>query len=58
MREILDYTRCGNESGQCIKVVSKCDGILDCINGWDEEEERCTPALERERFVQTGSLDD
>ena len=53
---IVDYTRCGDGSGQCIKVVSKCDGIQDCVNGWDEAEELCTFAQERQRFVQSGKF--
>ena len=48
----LDYTRCGNESAQCITVVSLCDGLQDCVNGWDESAESCVPLTVRAHFTE------
>ena len=42
----VDFTRCGDESSQCIKVSDVCDNIMDCVNGWDEDVERCEDTTE------------
>ena len=40
---MIDYIRCGNESGQCIRARDKCDGVAaNCLNGWDESETTCS----------------
>ena len=48
----LDYTRCGNESAQCITVASLCDGLQDCVNGWDESAESCVPLTVRSHYTE------
>ena len=47
----LDYMRCGNESGQCIRKVDLCDQIFDCENEWDELETTCVRESFRQTFV-------
>ena len=39
--KISAYVRCGNESGQCIRVINRCNGVKDCVNGWDEDINTC-----------------
>lgn len=34
------YTRC-NGTGQCVYTRQLCDGVDDCLNGWDESMEAC-----------------
>ena len=51
-----DFRRCGNESAQCIKVTSTCDGINDCINLWDESLTTCYTEVEQLRFPTPGYL--
>ena len=53
---LLDYTRCGNESAQCIHSASLCNGVQDCVNGWDEDIFKCTTAFERERFIPLSKI--
>ena len=45
------YTRCGNDSGQCVRIVDRCNDITDCENGWDELESNCWTAKDRQLFV-------
>ena len=45
----IGFTRCGDESAQCIKVTSMCDGINDCLNEWDEALTTCF--TEREQLL-------
>ena len=51
-----DYIRCGGESGQCIRIMDKCNGIEDCQNGWDEDIDTCVSPAEQAFFVERGSL--
>ena len=37
----VGYMRCGDDSAQCISENSQCDGINDCLNGWDEQMSLC-----------------
>ena len=36
-----DFTRCGSNSGQCVRVTDVCDNIVDCVNEWDESSAIC-----------------
>ena len=49
-----DYIRCGGESGQCIRIMDKCNGIEDCQNGWDEDIDTCVSPAEQAFFVERG----
>ena len=44
------YRRCGDDSAQCIKVTSTCDGINDCVNEWDEALTTCYTEQEQLLF--------
>ena len=46
----LAYRRCGDDSAQCIKVTSTCDGINDCVNEWDEALTTCYTETEQLLF--------
>ena len=45
------YVRCGNESGQCIRSINRCNGVIDCTNGWDEEKTTCFSEKEQIFFT-------
>ena len=47
----IGFMRCGTESAQCISTLSFCDGINDCVNGWDETLDNCYSAEEQLRFA-------
>ena len=47
----IEHIRCGNDSGQCIRIIDRCNHVNDCSNGWDEEETLCYNELERTNFV-------
>ena len=49
---IIAYIRCGNESGQCIRVIDQCNGIKDCLNGRDEDLNTCFSVKEQSFFVE------
>ena len=46
-----EYIRCGNDSGQCLRVIDRCNNIVDCINGWDEDINTCYSETEQSFFV-------
>ena len=46
MCSVLGYVRCGSESGQCIRLVDMCNGMNDCLNGWDEKVSTCLSEME------------
>ena len=54
MSTFLDYMRCGSDSAQCISVHSQCDGVQDCVNGWDEEIDICVNTDEQAFFQSPG----
>ena len=55
----LGYTRCGDDSAQCISEDSQCNGVNDCLNGWDEQmslcltEDRITTRLVDRKFIDS-----
>ena len=51
---IIDFTRCGDESAQCIRISDKCDGVNDFVNEWDERKSTCVDPLTETFFVSTG----
>ena len=53
---ITDYTRCGNDSNQCVKIADICNFVVDCLNGWDETAEQCVSEVQRQMFVADGKL--
>ena len=53
---MLDFTRCGDDSAQCIKLSDKCDGVNDCANGWDESSEQCVDSAIQSFFVSDGMV--
>ena len=51
-----DYTRCGNDSNQCVKIADICNSVVDCRNGWDETAEQCVSEVQRQMFVTEGEI--
>ena len=51
---VVDFTRCGDESAQCIKISDKCDGVNDCVNEWDESISTCVDPSVESFFVSEG----
>lgn len=47
--------QCGENSKQCVSTLLLCDGIKDCGNGYDEEEDVCTPGPIKAGNVFTGT---
>ena len=37
----LDHFTCGSDSPQCVASQQRCNGVVDCINGWDERNDTC-----------------
>ena len=50
------YVRCGNESGQCIRSINRCNGVIDCTNGWDEEKTTCFSEKEQIFFTSNSNF--
>ena len=48
-----EYSRCEG-SAQCIFTSRVCDGIQDCVNGWDESQALCFKSEILDNFVATG----
>ena len=48
---ITVYMRCGPDSGQCIRISDRCNKIVDCVNGWDEDASNCHSEEEQSMFV-------
>ena len=46
--------RCGPNSSQCIHAGDRCNGIMDCENGWDESFSACMSAFPGWNFVSGG----
>ena len=47
--------RCGDESAQCISSSLICDDINHCLNGWDEEIDRCVSSEVQAKFAETSN---
>ena len=52
----LEYTRCGNESAQCIRMVDRCNGLQDCVNAWDEDISTCYHEEHQQLFASSRNL--
>ena len=52
---LLDYTRCGDESGQCVRLSDMCNGKMDCVNNWDESVDQCVTETAQNLFVAQSS---
>ena len=48
-----EYVRCGT-SGQCINAADQCNYIVDCDNGWDEDENTCWTTTQQDLFISDG----
>ena len=46
-----EWSRCGSESTQCVRTSDQCNGVLDCLNGWDERSTLCVESRIRNTFV-------
>ena len=53
---VIEHIRCGNDSGQCIYIVDRCNHIKDCFNGWDEDATLCYTEFERANFAAEGII--
>ena len=49
----IEFERCGEGSTQCIRSSHKCNGVVDCLNGYDEDINLCSDSTEQSLFVES-----